>query len=342
MQDSRISIILVLALLVPATVGAQAGRGTARIACPNSLWDFGKQPQYTQLKYEFLIRNEGDGELEIQQVRPSCQCQAAMPDKRKLAPGEETTIKVSFDTKNMSGPIHKPITVQCNDPTHPLFQLVVRGTILPPYWLDPPEVNLGSVSKNEGAGPQEFSVIISPKAKVGIRSVTTTNELVTVQLVTREPIVRDDGMRELRYRVGLKPGHPVGLVRERVTITTDLPYKRVANLGVSAEVKGEVRVRPPTVRLGRIKPGQTPSRNVDIIKSGMPDLKIQKLIIKPARAREVFTAELETVEEGRHYRVKISVKAEAPSRYQRGHVVIMTNCLGERLHQAYFYVSVKK
>jgi len=337
-----VCLVAVGAAIQPGVVSAQTKGVMPRLVCPNAVWNFGKQPQYKKMTYDFIIRNEGDGPLEIREVRPSCQCQAAMPKKKHLGPGEQTTIAVTFDTKTMAGPIHKPVTVTSNDPRRPTFQLMVRGLILPPYWVDPPEINLGTVSKGKSPEPQEFSLIISPGAKVGVRHVAATSEFVAIQRLTKESVAREDGTSEIRYQVSLKPGHPVGLMREQVTVTTDVVEKRSATIGINAEVRGEVRISPPTIRLGRIRRGQTPSRFIDVFKSGEPNLVIEKLVIKPPDAKEFFTVEEVVVEKGSHHKVKVSIKADAPARFKRARVVIMTNCEGERLHQAFFYVSIKK
>jgi hypothetical protein len=338
----RKSGVMAVALsVVLALLGAAAPTGP-RVVCPNPVWDFGKQPQFKKLTHDFIIRNEGDAELRITDVQPSCQCQAALPEKRNLKPGEQTSIRVIFETNNMRKSVHKPITVRTNDPARPSFQLIVKGFIQPPFWLSPPEVNLGSIGKHAAGTPQEFSIIISPKARVDVRSVEPTGTFLEVERIGDGPIMREDGSQEIKYRVVLRKGHPVGLVRESITVTTDLIHKRTALLGVNGEVTGEIRISPRTFRLGRIRRGEEATRTLDVVKSGKPDLVIEKVILKPESIQNVFTVEVVPVKKGAHYRIRISVKPDAPAKYHRGRVVIMTNCQGERVHQAYFYVSIKR
>lgn len=358
MHPRALAVLLFAAALSPAqavgdrppasesgqeTPGGDNGGGTPRMVFENPVWDFGKQPQRTLVKHEYKLTNEGDGPLRILAVRPSCACNAAMPDKKVLKPGESTVIKASMDTKTFKGPLTKVITVTSNDPSNRMARLTVKGEVLPPFWISPSEVALGTLSKGEASRTREFRFVLSPGSEVDIKEVRTTTNHLVLEKVNEEPKERADGARELVYRVKLEPGMPVGIVRERVIFITNLPHQRSAKVAVNAEVKGEVRVSRTTFNLGHIGKGEQASREITVSKVGEPDLVLEEVAVRPDAKRDVFFAKVVAEEEpGRRYRVRVGVKPDAPAGYHRGKLIIRTNCRGEEVHQAYFYVFIRK
>lgn len=88
---------------------------------------FGKIAPGTPLTYTFKVRNEGDAELEIKNVSPSCGCTAANFDKL-VAMGKEGGITLKIEnTAGYQGEIVKTATVTTNDPAHQAFTLTLRA-----------------------------------------------------------------------------------------------------------------------------------------------------------------------------------------------------------------------
>lgn len=76
-----------------------------------STHDFGKLKQGDIVTHSFKIKNTGNKDLVLHKVIASCGCSAVEFEETAVAPGETTEIKVTFDTKGLSGKQVKSITV---------------------------------------------------------------------------------------------------------------------------------------------------------------------------------------------------------------------------------------
>ena len=78
---------------------------------------------------KFLIRNDGQSDLIIRAVKPSCGCTAVKPEKSTLIPGDSTYIDALFNPKGRSGDFKNGITVVTNDPRLYKKYLFVEGYV---------------------------------------------------------------------------------------------------------------------------------------------------------------------------------------------------------------------
>ena len=92
--------------------------------------DFGNINQGDVVNHSFVIANNGGDILKVTDVRASCGCTAAKPEKNELKPGESTNINVSFNSKGRKGPQVKTITVTTNDPEQPSLKLNIKCNII--------------------------------------------------------------------------------------------------------------------------------------------------------------------------------------------------------------------
>jgi len=80
------------------------------------VFDHDTIPQDNPVECRFLIRNDGQSDLIIRSVKPSCGCTAVKPEKSTLAPGDSTYIDAVFYPKGRSGDFKNGITIVTNDP----------------------------------------------------------------------------------------------------------------------------------------------------------------------------------------------------------------------------------
>ena len=92
--------------------------------------DFGNINQGDVVTHTFVISNNGGDILKILDVKASCGCTAANPDKKELKQGESTNIVVSFNSKGRKGPQTKTVTVTTNDPEKQNVALTIKGNVV--------------------------------------------------------------------------------------------------------------------------------------------------------------------------------------------------------------------
>ncbi|NLR90261.1 MULTISPECIES: DUF1573 domain-containing protein [Flammeovirga] len=91
--------------------------------------EFGEMKALDKKSTAFKITNKGGNELIIRKVKASCGCTATKPQKTQLAPGESTTLDVTFTAGNYNRKVTKSITVITNDPDHPETTLQIEADV---------------------------------------------------------------------------------------------------------------------------------------------------------------------------------------------------------------------
>lgn len=178
---------LILAAVLGLTLTAAWGNGTpgpasaaaadaksARAKFDREKFDFGKVKQGEVLTHEFVFRNVGDDTLVVEKVETTCGCTAALASEKKIAPGKEGKIKVTFDTHGYTGRLVKYVFLESNDADDARRELSLSAEIeVPPsarIELDRYNIELGLGLQGESVstplvirniGELELSVEIS-------------------------------------------------------------------------------------------------------------------------------------------------------------------------------------
>lgn len=100
-----------------------------KISTQQENFDFGDIAAGGKVSHDFIIYNTGDDVLVIKDVRASCGCTAAKPEKNNLSPGESTKINVQFNTFGRIGHQQKYIYITSNDKNTPELRLSFTANI---------------------------------------------------------------------------------------------------------------------------------------------------------------------------------------------------------------------
>jgi len=142
------------AIFVFVLTGVLLAENGPKIKFDSESHNFGKVEQGKVLNHVFKYSNEGDATLVINNVRTTCGCTAALVSGKKLNPGKNGVIKVSFDTTGYGGNTSKYIYVETNDTETPLKQLTISASIdvppAPQLELDSYTIDVGLVLESEG------------------------------------------------------------------------------------------------------------------------------------------------------------------------------------------------
>jgi len=122
---------------ISATIKENFGELSAETLRPKITFDklshnFGEIEQKTKVSTTFTITNEGEAPLLIRKTKASCGCTATKPAKTELAPGESTTVDVTFNSGSYKGKQKKSVTVIVNDPSKPMTTLWIESDIQVP------------------------------------------------------------------------------------------------------------------------------------------------------------------------------------------------------------------
>jgi hypothetical protein len=92
-------------------------------------YDFGTRVRFSKGAHKFVVTNHGEAELELKTGRTTCQCTLGKLGQKSIAPGESTTIELSWVIKQPGPGFRHSAQIHTNDPANPLETLIVNGMI---------------------------------------------------------------------------------------------------------------------------------------------------------------------------------------------------------------------
>ena len=196
---------------------------TAKIQFVKEKHDFGKAEQGKILTYSFQFKNVGDAPLTINNVRTTCGCTAAVVKGKKLDPGKEGEIKISFNTTGYGGNVSKYIYVDSNDPSAPQKQLTISAAIdVPPS----PRIELDNYTLDMG-------LILDTEAIETKTQIKNSGELELLVEFSHKDALFFEGDKQIKSEISVAAGKSkditiklparerTGLLREYVMIKSN-------------------------------------------------------------------------------------------------------------------------
>ena len=143
-------------------------------------FDFGAITNGSEILHDFVIRNVGDTDLEINRVISSCNvCLKAKLDKFEIPPGGASRLHARLDLRLLSGSISRSITIESNDPQNAWVMLELAGTVTPSYQMTPLEIVL-DLSQGQKMAMAEIAPLVRLHAPLSQVNYDNTNILAKV------------------------------------------------------------------------------------------------------------------------------------------------------------------
>jgi uncharacterized cupredoxin-like copper-binding protein len=229
-------------ILVFATVSL-AQMLPPKVSTQQMAYNFGQVAQGEHVKHDFIITNVGGDLLKINNVRASCGCTAAKPEKDELAPGESTNIKVDFNSTGRKGRQTKIITVKTNDPDKPEIRFRLTGVVVEPdaqgnlinnpiMFFKETQHDFGTVREGKVVD-YTFNFVNRGEVPLKIRNVKTSCGC-TAALVSDNTI---EPGKKGTLKVELDTKNRVGKMSRKVTIYSNDPSNPAMVLTIFADVQ---------------------------------------------------------------------------------------------------------
>ena len=293
-------------------------------------YEFGTMTQQSEGKHSWLFRNEGEGDLELWKGTSTCMCTFAKSkndEKAVLKPGETTDIEVVWQTNLTHGDFQKGANIETNDPNTPTVPLFVHGTINPPVVLVPGDVidlHAVDVENSKGAGVALYS---QDRPDMKITKILTSKEGLLVAEatpMTAEDLKGFDIKGGQRIQINVKPGFPIGAMREEVVIQTDHPQRPEIKITVVGSIAGPISVLPERLRMVNVKTTEGASKEVALLVRGGKTANFE-VVKKPEHvAVTIETGDTVADRKGR-YLVKVDVPKGTPPGYIDDTIVIKSD-----------------
>ncbi len=144
MTLSRSFLAPLVAALLCATAGSPAQTGTkggAKIVLPEGKqFDFGKIYRGAVMEKTLTFRNAGSDTLVMGTIGVSCGCTGAMVTADRIPPAGSGAVRITFNSKNFSGPVHKTVTLNSNGDSLGYTTIEFTAVVIDEIGLNPQSI----------------------------------------------------------------------------------------------------------------------------------------------------------------------------------------------------------
>ena len=296
------------------------------------LYDFGFAEHQQTITHTFLLKNIGKQPIDILDVQASCTCTAVLLSETTVLPNQTAEIAAKFDTQYRRGRQTATVKVNTNDPHTPVIHFTLTGIVAGLAEIVPNNLHLKTISNQESI-EKTLEIYDPGDGRLKVKRVQSSSPFIQtkIQHIYKEGLVA-------KIFVTIKPGLPVGELKEKLTLLTEgYRYPQVEVL-VMGKVVGAIRLDPEQFFIGLVKTGEVVRRSVRLRKNGTPDLKILRI----ESTHPSITTDFEAVKTGVEYEIAVTFTAP-PSKTGRSYALIKihTNDIDQPLFEVPFYAIVK-
>jgi hypothetical protein len=120
------AMILISVFLTAVPLFAESG---GRVQVENNFWDFGSVPADFKLIHFFKIANVGADNLRLRKIISNCDCTSAHVLDTLILPGENTSLKITYNTRDFYGKNVKNVVVETSDSLSPIIEFEYSANI---------------------------------------------------------------------------------------------------------------------------------------------------------------------------------------------------------------------
>jgi hypothetical protein len=282
---------------------------------------FGTAPQQFLISKDWVIRNEGQGDLVLSKGVIECNCTVAAFDGDKsrdsvtLKPGQKTTLHLSFETRVVNGEFHKKAEILTSDPLRPSLEFVADGTVRPSVVLYPPEPTINYLEISNDQDDHHSSVLLFSPDQPDIKITQLVSSRPNQVVVTEEPMSADDckAMKVQKGRkiiIDVKGDMPLGVFREEVIIKTDHPKQPQLKLTVAGKMVGPISASPERMRLVPVHSRMGDTKQLTLTVRGLRPTRFE-VQSKPEKI-DVAVVPSDPSSQGGQYRLTVKVPPGMP------------------------------
>ena len=283
----------------------------------NPDFNFGQIYKGQRVEHIFKFENSGNDVLEINKVKTSCGCTAAILTNNTLSPGETGEIKATFNSSSYSGNFTKSITVLSNDPNTTKYRLTISGEIIEDVIIKPKNINFGSVYVGEEATTTTKTVTIKSRKEPDfkIEKITPSKPLITTSIAGEK-----DG--EYIINVILKHNSEIGRFSGVIYLETNSLVQKKVKIPFFGEIVGDITTYPKRIYYGTTTEGKELTQKL-FVKIKEHNIKILNTKLSP----DFLSIKIDERYEHNnpHYLIEIKLHKEAAIGKLNGLLELYTN-----------------
>jgi len=219
------------------------------------VFEFGTLAQHAVGKHAWVVKNEGQGVLELWMISSTCSCTLAKfknGERAYVKPGESTEITLEYETRVNNGDYEKGADIGSNDPDLPRFPLHVHGKVYPAVMVFPAlegnVVNMLDIRNDVESQSTRVGIYSKDRPETKIVKVTSSDPK---HIVCSWAPVKPEELKSIQLErcdqltIEIKTDMPLGTFRHEVVVTTDHPKQPEVRLTVTGMLLGPVNLQSP-------------------------------------------------------------------------------------------------
>lgn len=314
--STRSALLLGLIALV-----ATAVQGQPRAVVQSSVIDAGMVVRGELSEHVFEISNEGDQALEIIEVSPACGCTVVDFD-RVIPPGASGRLVATLNTKSLRGPTAKTVRVFTNDDRNAQIDLVIKANVRTLVEVNPGYARFLAVL---GQKPEPLKQVLyseEPGELVVTRAMSPF-PFVAARVYEAAEAERVPGKpgRQWVVELSLTEGAPQGAFADFVEVQLEHPRLRQLKIPVSGFIQPVVAVLPRVADFGRKELLRPHTAVLEVKNLGEPGVTLGTV----ATTVQGLKPELEVIDEGRLFRLRLTLDPSMPKGDFNGTLTIPTS-----------------
>ncbi len=330
----------------------QQSTGTPKVEVVGGTeYQFGTMQHGESKSHSFIVRNVGDGPLNLDMGASTCKCTVGELKSSILQPGEETDVTLTWNAVSISSDYGQSATIHTNAPGTPEIQLKIRGKVADSFVIEPDALSLGDIAVTDEVS-RTFHVFTYLKDATELKDFAWTDQKTADKVkITCKRITLDkekfpqhqNAFAAHEVEVKVEPGISIGLLSSRITFSTDKEEKVGAlELPVTGRIYGDiVLIGGPSfdpklnvLRIGSVKSSEGTTVSISLAAQGSlrDQIKPEVVTVTPDKSLKVTVGEPKMVGQRRFFPLKFEVPKGAPEVYyagsspkEFGKVVIKTN-----------------
>ena len=241
--------------------------------------DFGVVARGSDAVQELIVTNLYKETVHIASVTTTCGCSAAKPDKNTLVSRDVTKISVTMDTRKFTRRKDSNVVVTIDKPFYAQVRIPVTAYIRTDVVLEPGSASFGAVLHGEAA-TRQIDINYAGRNDWTIKGVKSSHKHIVATVAEAS---RGEGRVSYKLTVALKPGAPVGTLRNQLMLMTDDKNAPEFPVLVEAIVEADITVTPARNFVGELAVGS--QKTMNIVLRGRKPFVIEKVECKTKDAK---------------------------------------------------------
>ncbi len=285
---------------------------------------FGAMNVGSEGTHKFVIKNEGEADLELvaRKEDTTCSCTFGELSKDgKIPPGESVEVTLNWKIKAPVAVFRHSAKVRTNDPQNPIIELVVTGKVEDPVQLRPSSPwELGEVL--ETGAKLEGVVFSNHLEQFALKETKVENGLVAIETrpMTPEELTAISAKSGYHLTVRAEPTMPIGTFHDSISLTTDAENMSMLTFRINGSRPGAIEIFGPNyvAKTSALKLGEFPADKGKTVSLSLfardfeEDLVLEGITQKHDSVKVEVTKDEKVTGKARRYVLKITVPPGAP------------------------------